>query len=663
MDLTALKGIGDKKSKDFKRLGISSVSDLYNYYPREYEDRSKLKSIVDISDNNKHYVIWRISSRLYQKNFGKMTISYIYAYEEKSQFGKIRLIWFNDRFTPRKLVRGKEYKFYTSVTKKNAFYEAQNPMFCDIDDNEIGSIVSIYSLTRGVSNKQIRQFIKKALSYYDKREEILSYEILEEFSLNKRSDNLKEIHFPTSIANLTEAKSQIKLVDLLKDLCFLDFLKRETKFSQDIHLSYKLDDILSELSFTLTRSQRKVLEEILVDCKSPYTANRLLVGDVGSGKTIVAIVVMIIFALNGYQSAMMVPTELLAIQQFEKNIELFDKFNVRAALLTGSSKDKEKIKKDLKNGEIDILIGTHALIVEDVEFYNLKFVVNDEQHRFGVSQRQMLALKGDAVNYLTMTATPIPRTLSLKISEIIDLSIITELPKGRKPIETKLLGSDKIEILYENIEHTIKENRQIYVVTNNIDSDDKNSLENLYGIYKKRFPQFNISTLHGKMKAKDKEDILGDFNAGKIDILLATTVIEVGIDVANANTMIIYNANNFGLSTLHQLRGRVGRGEYESYCYLITDNPSPSNKLNILVESNDGFEIAKKDYEKRGGGKILSYLQHGKNLSTVDFLNMSKDEIEKCFRIYERLKANGYEGVNLTYIEEYFRENKRIILN
>ena len=618
---------------------------------------------MDISDNNKHYFIWRIYSRLYQKNFGKMTISYVYACEEECGFAKIRLIWFNDRFTPRKLVRGREYKFYTSVSKKNDFYEAGNPLFCDIDDNEIGSIVSIYPLTRGVSNKQIRQFIKQALAYFDKREEILTDDILKEFSLNKRSDNLKEIHFPTSIANLTEAKSQIKLVDLLKDLCFLDFLKRETKFSQETHLSYKLDDILSELSFTLTRSQRKVLEEILDDCKSLYTANRLLVGDVGSGKTIVAIVVMIIFALNGYQSAMMVPTELLAIQQFEKNIELFDKFNVRAALLTGSSKDKEKIKKDLKNGEIDILIGTHAIIVEDVEFYNLKFVVNDEQHRFGVSQRQMLALKGDAVNYLTMTATPIPRTLSLKISEIIDLSIINELPKGRKPIETKLLGSDKIEILYENIEHTIKENRQIYVVTNNIDSDDKNSLENLYGIYKKRFPQFKISILHGKMKAKDKEDILGDFNDGKIDILLATTVIEVGIDVANANTMIIYNANNFGLSTLHQLRGRVGRGEYESYCYLITDNPSPSNKLNILVESNDGFEIAKRDYEKRGGGKILSFLQHGKNLSTVDFLNMSKDEIEKCFRIYERLKANSYEGVDLTYVEEYFRENKRIILN
>ena len=663
MDLKALKGIGDKKSKDFKRLGISSVSDLYNYYPREYEDRSKLKSIVDIDDNNKHYFVRKISSKLYQKNFGKMTISYIYAFEEKSQFRNIRLIWFNDRFTPRRLVRGRTYKFYTSVSKKNAFYEAGNPLFCEMDDDEIGSIASIYPLTKGISNKQIRQFMSRALAYFDRREEILSDTILEGFSLNKRYDNLKEIHFPTSVEGLTKAKSQIKIVDLLKDLCFLDFLKSKTKFRQDIDLAYKLDEILSELSFTLTRSQRRVLEEILDDCKSPYTANRLLVGDVGSGKTIVAIVLMIIFALNGYQSAMMVPTELLAIQQFEKNIELFDKFNVRAALLTGSSKDKDKLKEDLKNGNIDILIGTHAIIVEDVDFNNLKFVVNDEQHRFGVSQRQMLALKGDAVNYLTMTATPIPRTLSLKISEIIDLSIINELPKGRKPIITRLLGYDEIEILYEKINQTIREGRQIYVVSNNIDSEDKNSLENLYKIYKKRFPRYRIAILHGKMKAKDKEDILGDFNKGKIDILLATTVIEVGIDVANANTMIIYNANNFGLSTLHQLRGRVGRGEYESYCYLISDNPSPSNKLNILVESNDGFEIAKKDYEQRGGGKILSYLQHGKNLSTVDFLNMSKDEIEKCFMIYEKLKANNYEGIDLTYVEEYFRENKRIILN
>lgn len=495
----------------------------------------------------------------------------------------------------------------------------------------------MYSLTKGLSNKQLSGFIAESLKYYDGKEDILDDYLLEEFSLNDRLDNLKEVHSPTSIDSLSNAKSQIKIIDLLKDLYICEFLKQMTKSSQDLKLEYDLNDILSYLSFDLTRSQVSSLKEILKDCESNYTSNRLLVGDVGSGKTIVALIVMLIFAMNGYQSAMMVPTELLAIQQYEKSIDLFNKLGISAEILTSSSKDKNMIKDKLAKGDIDILMGTHALIQEDVIFKNLKFVVNDEQHRFGVSQRQLLALKGERVNYLTMTATPIPRTLSLRISDIIDLSIIDELPKGRKSIDTYLLGSDKEDLLYETIANNIDDGRQVYVVTNNIDSDDRYSLENLYKVYKKRFKSYRVEMLHGKLKPDIKESILKKFQDGEIDILLATTVIEVGIDVSNANTMVIYNSNNFGLSTLHQLRGRVGRGEYKSFCYLITDNPSPSNKLNILVKSNDGFEIAKKDYDLRGGGKILSYLQHGKNLSKIEYLNMNKDEIDKAFYIYKKL--------------------------
>lgn len=660
MKITALKGIGPKKSKDLKKLGIANVSDLYNYYPKSYEDRSKLTKLANVIDNRKNYFEWKIVSKLYTKYINGKSVSYIYAREGNLN---IRLIWFNDRFSPRKLILGRIYKFYTSVKLKSNTYEAINPIFCDINDDEIGSIVSMYSLTKGLSNKQLSGFIAESLKYYDGKEDILDDYLLEEFSLSDRLENLKEVHSPTSIDRLSNAKSQIKIIDLLKDLYICEFLKQMTKSSQDLKLEYDLNDILSYLSFDLTRSQTSSLKEILKDCESNYTCNRLLVGDVGSGKTIVAVIVMIIFAMSGYQSAMMVPTELLAIQQFEKNADLFNKLGISAEILTSSSKDKDTTKDKLANGDIDILIGTHALIQEDVIFKNLKFVVNDEQHRFGVSQRQLLALKGERVNYLTMTATPIPRTLSLKISDIIDLSIINELPKGRKTIDTYLIGVDKEDLLSQTIKNNIDDGRQVYVVTNNIDSDDRYSLENLYKIYKKRFNSYRVEMLHGKLKSDVKESILKKFQDGEIDILLATTVIEVGIDVSNANTMVIYNANNFGLSTLHQLRGRVGRGEYKSFCYLITDNTSPSNKLNILVKSNDGFEIAKKDYDLRGGGKILSYLQHGKNLSKIENLNMTKDEIDKAFYIYEKTKSNDYEGVNLDFIKDFYNEEKRMILN
>ena len=660
MKITALKGIGPKKSKDLKKLGIVNVSDLYNYYPKSYEDRSKLTKLANVIDNRKNYFEWKIVSKLYTKYINGKSVSYIYAREGNLN---IRLIWFNDRFSPRKLILGRIYKFYTSVKLKSNTYEAINPIFCDINDDEIGSIVSMYSLTKGLSNKQLSGFIAESLKYYDGKEDILDDYLLEEFSLNDRLENLKEVHSPTSIDRLSNAKSQIKIIHLLKDLYICEFLKQMTKSNQNLKLAYNLDEILSYLDFNLTRSQMSSLKEILKDCESNYTCNRLLVGDVGSGKTIVAVILMIIFAMSGYQSAMMVPTELLAIQQFEKNADLFNKLGISAEILTSSSKDKDTTKDKLANGDIDILIGTHALIQEDVIFKNLKFVVNDEQHRFGVSQRQLLALKGQRVNYLTMTATPIPRTLSLKISDIIDLSIINELPKGRKTIDTYLIGADKEDLLSQTIKNNIDDGRQVYVVTNNIDSDDRYSLENLYKIYKKRFNSYRVEILHGKLKSDVKESILKKFQDGEIDILLATTVIEVGIDVSNANTMVIYNANNFGLSTLHQLRGRVGRGEYKSFCYLITDNTSPSNKLNILVKSNDGFEIAKKDYDLRGGGKILSYLQHGKNLSKIENLNMTKDEIDKAFYIYEKTKSNDYEGVNLDFIKDFYNEEKRMILN
>lgn len=661
MDLLDLNGIGPKKKEYLNRLSINSISDLYNYYPREYEDRSHKMLLNKSKENVKYFFEFTIASKLYFKKSRKFVLSYLYACDDNQD--QVKIIWFNDKFSPRKLIEGKKYKFFTKVKKIEGIYECINPIFSELNDENIGGIVPIYGLTKSITNKQISSYIKESLRYYDKDEEILSPELLDRFKINSRYKNLLKIHFPEQIESLKEAKSQIKILDFIRELLFLQVLKTQKYKSQDLSLKYNLDFILSKIPFELTRSQRQVLVEIIDSSNQKKPMNRLLCGDVGSGKTIVAIILMIIFAQNKYQSAMMVPTEVLAIQQYENNIDLINSFGLKVSLLTGSSKNKEEIKKKLESGEIDIVIGTHALIQEDVSFKNLKLIINDEQHRFGVIQRQRLAEKGENPNYLTMTATPIPRTLYLKISDLLDISIIDQLPKSRIPIKTEIVTEAMEESLFSIIKDNLIEKRQVYVVSNNIDSDDSNSVNSLYERYKKKFRKFKVETLHGRLNSYEKEKILKDFNDGKIDILISTTVIEVGIDVKNANIMVIYNATKFGLSTLHQLRGRVGRGEYKSYCYLISKNQNENKKLSILARSNNGFEIAKLDLDIRGGGKILSTIQHGKNLEDVEYLNMSKSDIDKSFEIFNNLKKCDFKGVNFNYIKNYFNLKKRIILN
>lgn len=660
-DVTSLRGIGPKKAKALSRLDIYTVSDLYTFYPREYEDRRFKSSVLKASPTRSYYFEWKAISKPYVKRAKNTIISYMYFAE--GDFKKIRVVWFNDKFSIRQIKLNSTYKFYTKVSYKNGYYEAVNPIFENLDGDSIGGIYSIYPLTSGISQKNITSFIREALKNIDSGEEILSNQLKEKFNLLDREKALKEIHFPSELDSLIKAKSDIKIIDLLKELIFLDYVARTQISKQNIKLCYDLNDILSKLNFSLTRSQLKSLKEILEDSNKETSMNRLLIGDVGSGKTIVALICMLVFALNSYQSAMMVPTEVLAIQQYEKYKDFMEKFGVKLALLTGSSKNKDDIKSRLKNGTIDMIIGTHALIEEDVEFKNLRLVVNDEQHRFGVRQRQELAKKGINTNYLTMTATPIPRTLSLRINKILDLSIINELPKGRAEIYTSIVKEEHQEILFNRIKDNLSNGRQVYVVTTNIDSEDTNSVENLYKKYKKIFKSYKVERLHGNLKSSVKEDILNKFNNHEIDILISTTVIEVGIDVENANTMVIYNSNNFGLSQLHQLRGRVGRGKYDSYCYLVTKDNNPNSKLKILVDSNDGFAISKKDYELRGGGKILSLIQHGKNLSEIEYLNMTEEETNKTFEIFDYLKKNSYKGVNLEFIKDYFDEDKDIILN
>ncbi|EGC84456.1 ATP-dependent DNA helicase RecG [Anaerococcus hydrogenalis] len=659
MDLLDLKGLGKKKKEYLEKLSIYKVEDLYNYYPREYEDRSKKYDLSHGLDGNKHYFEWKIESKVYTNYSKKFSISYLYGSENDK---RIKIVYFNDKFSPRKLKLGQSYKFYTKIVKNGYEYECHNPEFTDIDDGRIGNIVPIYPLTKSITNKNLSDFIDQALNFFDQNEILLDKDILDKFSFSDKLSNLKEIHFPTSLDRLKKAKSEIKIIDFLKELIFIYVMQKENSY-QDLNLKFDLDKILNSLDFKLTKSQYNSLVEILNDCTSSNIMNRLLCGDVGSGKTIIALIAMIIFSLNSYQSCMMVPTEVLAIQQFEKNKNLIESFGLRVELLTSSTKNKDSVKEKIKNGQIDIVIGTHALIVDDVEFKNLKLIVADEQHRFGVRQRQALYEKGNKANYLTMTATPIPRTLFLKMKNLLSLSQITELPKGRGQVITELVLMSMEDSLFSKISNFLNQGRQVYVVSDSINSEDENSVENLYKRYKTKFTDKRIEKLHGKLKADEKENILKEFSDGKIDVLISTTVIEVGIDVSNANCMVIYNANNFGLSSLHQLRGRIGRGEHESFCYLVSKKIDQRSKLNIIKNSNDGFEIAKKDLKLRGAGKILSTIQHGRNLDEINYFNLKEDEIDLCFKIFTYLKEIKFEGVNFSYLEKYFNIDKRIVLN
>ncbi|WP_311370215.1 ATP-dependent DNA helicase RecG [Anaerococcus hydrogenalis] len=659
MDLLDLKGLGKKKKEYLEKLSIYKVEDLYNYYPREYEDRSKKYDLSHGLDGNKHYFEWKIESKVYTNYSKKFSISYLYGSENDK---RIKIVYFNDKFSPRKLKLGQSYKFYTKIVKNGYEYECHNPEFTDIDDGRIGNIVPIYPLTKSITNKNLSDFIDQALNFFDQNEILLDKDILDKFSFSDKLSNLKEIHFPTSLDRLKKAKSEIKIIDFLKELIFIYVMQKENSY-QDLNLKFDLDKILNSLDFKLTKSQYNSLVEILNDCTSSNIMNRLLCGDVGSGKTIIALIAMIIFSLNSYQSCMMVPTEVLAIQQFEKNKNLIESFGLRVELLTSSTKNKDSVKEKIKNGQIDIVIGTHALIVDDVEFKNLKLIVADEQHRFGVRQRQALYEKGNKANYLTMTATPIPRTLFLKMKNLLSLSQITELPKGRGQVITELVLMSMEDSLFSKISNFLNQGRQVYVVSDSINSEDENSVENLYKRYKTKFTDKRIEKLHGKLKADEKENILKEFSDEKIDVLISTTVIEVGIDVSNANCMVIYNANNFGLSSLHQLRGRIGRGEHESFCYLVSKKIDQRSKLNIIKNSNDGFEIAKKDLKLRGAGKILSTIQHGRNLDEINYFNLKEDEIDLCFKIFTYLKEIKFEGVNFSYLEKYFNIDKRIVLN
>ena len=519
---------------------------------------------------------------------------------------------------------GESYKFYGKINKKIGMTEMLSPVY-DLEGNNrnTGKIIPIYPLTYNLSQNTIRKIIENGLDLAkDKLEETLPDYILKEYKLLGAKEAIEQIHFPDELSNFSKARNRIAFEELLTMQLLLLSLKNKYKNQEEgitFDKNVKMSDVINDLPFKLTKAQTRVLEEIDHDMESSKAMNRLLQGDVGSGKTIVSIIAAYKAVKSGYQMAMMAPTSILASQHMINFEKMLSEYGIKCELLLGSTtkKKKEDILKRLKNGEIDIIIGTHSLLEENVVFNNLGLVVTDEQHRFGVRQRSTIASKGKNPDVLVMTATPIPRTLALILYGDLDISIIDELPPNRKKIDTYAVRKSMEERVNNFIKKQIDEGRQAYIVCPLVEESEEieaKSVLELAEKYKNEiFKEYRVEYLHGKMKPKEKDEIMQRFKAGEIDILISTTVIEVGVDVPNSNIMVIENSERFGLAQLHQLRGRVGRGEYKSYCILKYQGNSEiiRKRMQVMQDTNDGFIISEKDLELRGSGEFFGTKQHG----------------------------------------------------
>lgn len=637
MKLTDIKGVGEKKKEALASLDILNPSDLYTYLPYRYEDRSQRTKVINSINGIKSYyqleIINSPSTYFYQKN---KSVTRIKAKDDTSE---INIIWYNDRFSAKKLVSGKEYKFFGLYqSDKNAII---NPIVSEIEDDLIGGISPIYSFKKGISSKEIIKFkdylIDKNFSindYFTKElcEENNIYEINEMYRMLHKPDNHIELYksiFELSLRNL--------FLDKLTNKIYMESLNKDyIKYSP-----YDLQEIINKLKFKLTKDQISSLEDIQNDMYSDKRMNRILIGDVGSGKTIIAILASIIAIKNDYQVSFMAPTEILAIQHYTNYKEFYESIGIKPEILLGSTKasDKKDIYKKLESNDINIIFGTHALFQEKVEFNNLGLIITDEQQRFGVYQRKMLAEKGKSPDTLLLSATPIPRTLALSFYNNLDISFIKSKPSNRLPIKSYIVSINQERKFIDFAVSKAKSGEQVYIIASRLEEDEYlESIEILYKKLRKYIStDLNIDVLHGQMSPEEKERKQNSFIRGDIDILIATSIVEVGIDNPNATVVIIYDSNQFGMSQLHQIRGRVGRSDLQSYCFFVLpENISMDEKINFLSKNNDGFEIAKKDLEIRGSGEIFGINQSGFieldnnylfNEKLVDKVNKMIDEI------------------------------------
>ena len=618
--VSAIKGIGEKKSRLLRNMKIETVEDLLLHFPRKYEDRRHVSYIMEAPFDKEVLVKAKVIARQMKGNpYNKRTPLRILVQDSSAD---LEVLFFNGRYLANYFNIGSEYTFYGKISLNNGRRQMAHPEFHIAGDEEdVRGILPIYPLTEGMTQANMRKIQKEAICLADNVKEWLPDWIVEENNLCSPSYAIKNIHFPADERNIKEARYRMVFEELLTLQTGLFYIKKGMTGEQDgtvIDMAIDMSPFTETLPFRLTSGQLKVWKEIEKDLAAVRPMNRLVQGDVGSGKTAVAQMAMYKTVKAGYQAVMMAPTELLAKQHLASMKKVFDPLGIRTELLCGTMKsgEKEQVLKDLASGDIDILIGTHALIQPNVGFKGLGLVVTDEQHRFGVNQRTVLAEKGRNPNVLVMTATPIPRTLAVILYGDLDISVIDTMPPGRKPVRTFLRNADSRDAIYDFVRQKAKEGRQAYVVAPLIDESenvDCRSAQEIYEELSSKYHDLNIGLVHGAMKQEEKDRIMESFAAGKTDVLVSTVVIEVGIDVKNATVMIIENCERFGLAQLHQLRGRVGRGQHQSYCVLICGHESKiaDRRNQIMCRSQNGFEIAEEDLKLRGPGEIFGTRQHG----------------------------------------------------
>ncbi len=625
--VTKIKGIGEKKAALFKKLGVTSVGDLISYYPRAYDNWSAITPISEVQHGERVVIRARLAAAVSTVRIsGGRLMSKATVCDDS---GYMNLVFFNNKYIDSMLRYGEEYCFMGKVQREKYGYQMLSPEFTSPKSGD--AITPVYNLTAGLNNRVVMKAVKEALSMLPEViRDPLPYDVLKRYDLCPLSYALQNIHFPADIPAMERARRRL----VFEELLVLNLGMRLMKSRSSEHTSITMPtnythELIEKLPFTLTGAQQRAVTDCVNDMMNKTSPmNRLIQGDVGSGKTAVCAAVCYNCVKNGYQAAFMAPTEILAQQHFETFSKMFDGTGIRIELLTGSmtAANKRKARERIEAGESDIVIGTHTLVSESTVFAKLGCAITDEQHRFGVAQRSRLAEKGEHPHILVLSATPIPRTLGLIIYGDLDITVIDELPPGRTEVQTLYIRSDKRDRALEFIRRQVDEGRQAYIVCPLVEEGDDAELQSATDYAAElmlgAFRNYPVGILHGKMKPKDKEAVMSQFSLNELSILVSTTVVEVGVDVKNATVMMIENAERFGLSTLHQLRGRVGRGEHKSYCILVSDHSGDNTeqRLSTMCRTNNGFEIADMDLKLRGPGDFFGNRQHGlPQLAIADF--------------------------------------------
>ena len=678
--IETLKGIGEKTAKLFEKVGIRTIDDLLHYYPRGYDTYGEPKAIGELSEDETGTVEGFLKSGATGVHVNGLSIVQATI---SDMTGKLRLVWYHMPYLKNALRPDSHFIFRGRVIrKKNGLTMEQPQMFKpEAYEELLSSMRPVYAQTKGLGNKMITSAVEQALAFRTLERDYLPAGLRIANELAEYNFAIEHIHFPSNEEELKFARKRLVYDEFFFFLLAVRHLKEKRQNVQSPFHMEKQDEcrkLLAELPYRLTNAQLRTLEEVLRDLKSGSVMNRLIQGDVGSGKTIIAVLALLAACENGYQGALMVPTEVLARQHFESVTELFEKHGVdkKVILLTGSMTAKEKriAYEKVASHEADIIIGTHALIQEKIVYDNLALVITDEQHRFGVAQREMFGNKGQMPHVLVMSATPIPRTLAIILYGDLDISVIDELPANRLPIKNCVVDKSYRPRAYRFIENEVKNGRQAYVICPMVEESEMIDAENVLDytkILRQNLPGIRVEYLHGKMKGKEKNKIMEEFAAGEIQVLVSTTVIEVGVNVPNATVMMIENAERFGLAQLHQLRGRVGRGDKQSYCIMVnaSGNKEKNRRLDVLNKSNDGFYIASEDLKLRGPGDIFGIRQSGDlEFQLADFFsdavtlkkvsedvnrlleqdeNLEQEENQELKKRLDRFLEEKYEKLNL----------------